>query len=355
MRPLSATECISPAIQRTKDLLARPFRAGTYLKLAALAFFAEIGSGSCNSSMPGKNQGIHGLPPGLVAFLVAFAVLLTFVALVIWLVMLYITSRLQLVLVEVVATRQQYISPFWRRQGPATWRWLGAKVAFALAVLAMAAIVGAPFIYYAVRHRIFSPVGSPPVAWILLLIPVVLLLVLVAGAIYVLLRGLAVPPMALEGLPAGEAIRRARAIVDTEPGQVALFILLQILLTIAMAVAAEILIVLTLLVSLIPFALIGGGAWLALHHAGTLGIAILIGLAVAGGIVFLCWMVCVCMGLLGPVYIFSQAYALYFLGGRYPLLGDLLDQTTLLPDFAAPPGFIPPPSSIAPPEPGLSM
>ena len=34
--------------------------------------------------------------------------------------------------------------------------------------------------------------------------------------------------------------------------------------------------------------------------------------------------------------------------------GDLLDQTTPLPDFIAPPGFIPPPS-IAPPEPGLSM
>ena len=281
--------------------------------------------------------------------------LLTFTALVIWLVMLYVTSRLQLVLVEVVATRHQYISPFWGKQGPATWRWLGVKLLYCLAVAAISAIVFAPFIYYAIRHRIFSAAGSPPMTWILLLIPLVLLVLLVAGAVYAVLRGLAVPPMVLEGLPAGEAIRRARAIVDTEPGQVVLFVLLQILLTIAMAIAAEILIVLTLLVSLIPFALIGGGAWLALHHAGALGIAILIGLAVAGGIVFLCWMVCVCMGLLGPVYIFSQAYALYFLGGRYPLLGDLLDQTTLLPDFAAPPGFIPPPSSIAPPEPGLSM
>src|SRR5690348_16140632 len=103
MRPLNATECSSPAIQRTKDLLARPFRAGMYLKLTALAFFAEIGSGSCNLRTPGRNQGIHGLPPGLVAFLVAFAVLVGLVALVIWLVMLYITSRLQLVLVEVVA------------------------------------------------------------------------------------------------------------------------------------------------------------------------------------------------------------------------------------------------------------
>ena len=353
MRPLNATECISPAIQRTKDLLARPFRAGMYLKLTALAFFAEIGSGSCNLSTPGRNQGLHSLPPGVVAFLVAFALLVGLVALVIWLVMLYVTSRLQLVLVEVVATRHQYISPFWRKQGPATWRWLGVKVVYSLAVLAVAAIVFAPFAYYAIRHRIFSAVGSPPVAWLLLLIPLVLLVILVAAAVYAVLRGLAVPAIALEGVPAGEAIRRARAIVDTEPGQVALFVLLQILLTIAMAIAAEILIVLTLLVSLIPFALVGGGAWLALRHAGALGIAILIGLAVTGGIVFLCWMVCVGMGLLGPVYIFSQAYALYFLGGRYPLLGDLLDQTTPLPEFVAPPRLIPP--QITPPEPGLSL
>lgn len=352
MRPLSATECISPALQRARDLLARPFQVRTYLKLTALAFFAEIGSGSCNFSSPGNNKGLHGLPPGLIAFFVAFAVLLGIVALVIWLVMLYVTSRLQLVLVEVVATRQQYVSPFWRRQGPATWRWLGVKILYALTVFAVAAVMGAPFIYYAVRHRIFSSGGVAPISWILLVIALVLLLLLVGVAVYAVLRGLAVPAMALEGVSASEAIRRARFIVDTEPGQVALFVVLQLLLTVAMAIAAEILIVLTLLISLVPFALVGGGAWLALRHAGAMGTAILIGLGVSGGIVFVCWMVCVAMGLLGPVSVFSQAYALYFLGGRYPLLGDLLDQTTPLPEFLAPSGFMPP---MAPPEPGLSM
>lgn len=354
MRPLSATECISPAIQRAKDVLARPFQVRTYLKLTALAFFAEIGAGSCSFSSPGNNHGSHGLPPGLIAFMVAFAVLLGIIALVVWLVMLYVTSRLQLVLAELVATGQQYISPFWRKQGPATWRWLGVKILYALAVLAVAAIMGAPFIYYAIRHHIYSAGSTPPISWILLVVALVLLLLLVAVAIYAVLRGLAVPSMALEGVPASEAIRRARFIVDTEPGQVALFVLLQVLLTIAMSIAAEILIVLTLLVSLVPFALVGGGAWFALRHAGALGTAVLIGLAVTGGIVFVCWMVCVAMGLLGPIYVFSQAYALYFLGGRYPLLGDLLDQTTPLPEFIASPGFVPQPP-LAPPEPGMSV
>lgn len=353
MQPLSATECISPALQRTKDLLARPFRVGTYLKLTALAFFAELGTGSCNFGSPGRTHGAHGLPPGLIAFFVAFAVVLVFVGLVIWAVMLYVSSRLQLTLVELVATRQQYVSPFWRRQGASTWRWIGLKLAYILGVVVLVAALGAPFAIYAIRHRIFSGAATPPFGWIFIVIPLALLVGVAAAAIYAVLRGLAMPSIALEGVPASEAIRRARAIVDAEPGQVGLFILLQVLLTIAMVIAAEILIILVALISLIPVGLVGGAAWLTLHHSGSGGTALLIALAIVAAIVFVGWMALVAIGLLGPVQIFTQAYSLYFLGGRYPLLGDLLDQTTPFPGFVAPTGFVPPP--IAPPEPGLSI
>ena len=45
MRPLSATEAIGPAFGRAKDVLARPFQLRTFLKIAAVAFFAEMGGG----------------------------------------------------------------------------------------------------------------------------------------------------------------------------------------------------------------------------------------------------------------------------------------------------------------------
>ena len=354
MRPLSATECINPAIQRTKDVLARPFRWSTYLKLTALAFFAEIGTGSCNLSSPGHTRGSV-LPPGLIAFLVAFAVLLGIVAVVLWLVLLYVSSRLQLVLVEIIATRHTEVSPFWRKQGDATWRWIGAKLLLLLAILPFAAVAVVPFVVYViygVRHRISS--GSAHIGVILLIIAAMLLLVLAIVVAYGILRGLAMPAMALEGVPAFEALRRAKTIVKREPGQVALFLLLQMLLTIAMAVGAEILIFFAVLISLVPVGLVGGGAWLALRHAGPGGTAVLIGLGVALGLMFLCWAVCLGFGLLGPVYVFSQAYSLYFLGGRYPLLGDLLDETTPAPEFLADPAYVPPPPVIGPPEPGMS-
>ena len=47
--------------------------------------------------------------------------------------------------------------------------------------------------------------------------------------------------------------------------------------------------------------------------------------AIVGGIVLLVWMACVCIGLVGTVFVFTQSYALYFLGGRYPLLGNIIE------------------------------
>jgi hypothetical protein len=52
------------------------------------------------------------------------------------------------------------------------------------------------------------------------------------------------------------------------------------------------------------------------------------------------------------VLTFGQAYALYFLGGRYPLLGDLLDRSTPPPAYAYPAGFPPTPPQYPPPQPG---
>src|ERR1035441_4972654 len=82
MRPLSASEAIGPALERTKDVLTRPFRWQTFLKLAAVAFFAEVGGGfnfpsgagntSSSSSSSSSNllASSSSLKPGMIAILV---------------------------------------------------------------------------------------------------------------------------------------------------------------------------------------------------------------------------------------------------------------------------------------------
>ena len=170
-------------------------------------------------------------------------------------------------------------------------------------------------------------------------------------AIYMLVRDLALPFLALEDLSISHSLGRLRALVAAEPGQVILYVILRMVLGFVFGIVAEIAVVLILLVSLIPPGIVGVILWLSLHNAGTAGNVVLIACAVFGGLVFLCWAVCVVVGFVGSVLTFFQAYALYFLGGRYPLLGDLLDRSTPPPAYAYPAAFPTQPPPYQPPPP----
>jgi hypothetical protein len=352
MRPLSASEAISPALDRTKDLLAHPFRWRTFLKIAAVAFFAELGGGF-NASLPGRGGGggVHDLPPALLAFIVASAVIIGVVVTIIGLIMFYVGSRLQLVLVELVATRQTLVSPVWRRVSPSTWRWIGLKILYFLAVLLLVGVLALPVILYFVSHHALPRFDSLHLAGIILCVAAAFVVVLIIGVTYSLLRDFVAPFIALEDLSIPESLRRLQYLLSVEPGAFALFIVLRFILVIVFGIAAEMCIALVALISLIPFGIVGGGLWAALHNSGTGGKVALIGAAVVGGLIFLAWLALLGISALGSVYTFSQAYSLYFLGGRYPMLGDLLDRSTPPPAFAYGAGFPPPypPPPTAPP------
>jgi hypothetical protein len=342
---------------RTRDLLGRPFRLRTFLKIAAVAFFAEIGGG-LNLRIPGHSNGLHQLPPAFLAFVVAFAVLLGLVSLVIGLILFYVGSRLQLVLLEMVATRFTFVGPLWSKYGSRTWRWIGLRLLLILCFL----IVLLPFIIAAVLYCIHHALGFSTftggnlfsglhVAQILLFIAALLLVLLIVSAIYMLVHDLALPFLALEDLSISQSLARLRAIVAAEPGQVILYLFLRLVLGIVFGIAAEIAVVLVLLISLVPPGIVGVILWFSLHHAGTAGTVLLVACAILGGLIFLCWAVCVVIAFMGTLLTFFQAYALYFLGGRYPLLGDLLDRSTPPPTYAYAAPFPPPPYQPPPDEP----
>jgi hypothetical protein len=337
MRILSASEAITPAIERTKSLLFRPFQWRHFLKLAAVAFFAEIGSGFSASS-PGRSSHLPGVSPAAQALIVAILIGVFFVVLVVGLVMFYVSSRLQLVTLHVVATYQTTIAPIWRRYSQLTWRWLGLKLLFFLAFFLLGLATLGP-VLFSIFKKMPSGEAPPTAAFfshIVLVLFVAFLAVLIIGAAYILLRDLALPFLALEDLPITAALSRLRSLIAADPGEVVLYVLLRFLLGLVAAIAAEILIALTLVVSLIPLAIIGGILWFALHNAGLVGTAALVASAIVGGLVLLIWMACVVIGLIGTVFVFNQAYALYFLGGRYPLLGNILEPAPL-PHLTPPP------------------
>jgi hypothetical protein len=355
MRPLSATECITPAIERTKSLLFRPFQWRAFLKLTAVAFFAEICGGGFSFSSPAQHGKMPGVPAAAQGMMIALLVAVSIVVLLIGLVLLYFGSRLQLVLVEVVATRQTTIAPVWRRYSRLTWRWVGLKLLFFL-VFGLILLVALAPVMIGMFKNLPSGAQPPSAAFfshIVLLLGAVFLGVMVFLTAYFLLRDLALPFLAFEDLPIAGILSRLRSVIVAAPGEVALYLLLRFLLGLVAAIGAEVLILLILLVSLVPFALIGGVLWLSLHHAGSIGTAALIASAIVGGLVLLLWMACVFVSLLGTVFVFTQSYALYFLGGRYPLLGNFLEPPqflypTPLPSSPVPDGEGGPPLPINP-------
>jgi hypothetical protein len=340
MPPLSAADCISPAFSRTKLILFSPFMKGRTWKLCATAYLATAG----NLFLPfplAYLLFLHALPAAGRPFVIGLIAACTvFTAVFLFLFVLF--SRLQFAFFEVVLNREQFIAPLWRKHRSvyAAWTWL--KVITGLAIVAAFAL---PIAAYSRRlielfgtMSTLKPGEMPPAEFFVLIYggmfgiyAVIILLYFLGSLGYDFL----VPSLALESVPISEAFRRFVRLVRAEPGQFALYCLLKIVLGfvgyMCFSFALEIVIFLV-------FAVVGGVAFLfgfLLHLAGV-PTAVLIGLGIAIGIVlYLALFGYVMVIGLGTLLTFFESYSLYFLAGRYPLLGELLARST--PPPQAPP------------------
>jgi len=364
MRPLSAIDAIGPAWNHTSRLLLAPRSWRLVLKIGAVAVFAGIGgfgTGSFNSSHNSLRNmhHMHSLPfdtatlAAAMAALAALAVLLVFLFFILWAFFFYLGSRLQFVLFEIVLRRDTTVAPIWRRYGAATWHWIALRLIFVIAALLCLASLLVPaviqFIHMLPHH------GAPPPD-LVTLIPAflgifasVFLVALIFGVMHVLLHDFGLPSMALESTPMGVTVLRVWNLLRAEPGQVLLYLIMRFLMGLAGNIAASIVIVLGALFAAIPFGCAGLILWLLLRHAGFVG-HVLIGVGVVGlGLAFLVLLILVSIMLFGYLVTFLQAYALYFLGGRYPLVGVHLEP--FLPPPYMPPGYPPYPVPEPPPAP----
>ncbi len=331
MRQLSATEAITPAWNHTRDLLITPRRWRTLLKIGVVALFAQ--AGGCNGSFNTRGGGhLPGITPQLSSAFLAFAIIAGLFGLVLALFFFYLNSRLQFVLFEIVLRRDTVVAPIWRRYGRATWHWMGLKLLFTLAAL----ICLAPFLIPIVLHFIHMfPHASKavhPDFWLLfkqilgLLVAIFAVVVFIWSA-YRLLYDFGLPSMALEGTPLEETVRRVVRLLRAEPSQVVLYLVMYFVISLAWGIANMIIMLLVAAVALIPLGGAGLGLWFGLRHAGTAGYIVMgLGWGILG-LIFVVIMFLVILALVACIYSFLQAYALYFLGGRYPLLGEYLEPT----------------------------
>ncbi len=355
MRPLSATDSINPAIARTKTVLFQPFQWGRSWKLAATAYLSAMVS--IFIPTPALTLGSLGSHPKslpLVLFSVGFNLIFSLVLFVFF----YVGARLEFVLFDIVLLKEQFVAPSWRRHASHTWRWVGLKLILSL----FFAVIISPAFVFAFRNlQANTPTpGQPPsphfIGSLLLFYALIGLPLMFATLCSSLLTNFVLPSIAIENTTAREGLRRFMALLRNEPGPVSLYVVLKIALAIVAVMVLQVVVVVAEIAAIIILGVIALLGWLLFRSGGDAGHVVMI----AGGILLFAIFGVIAMYFatlaLGAFHIFFQAYALYFLGGRYPMLGDLLEPPAPVYPYAPPPptpspAF--PPIASPPPEPAL--
>ena len=343
MLVLSATQAIAPAVERTRNLLFRPFALGTFLKLCAVAVLTEGYSGNFNFPSHRARAGhlaaaplaLH-LSPSLLAALVIVGV----AAVVLAVVLFYLAVRLRFALFECLVHQTRLLAPGWHKYRFQAFRFFLVSIGIGLAFLAAAGLILVPFalgffhLYRQAQATGHFPVAAA-IALALPLIPLFLLLILAGLLVDLVLRDFMLPHMALEDASAGQAWAAVRSRIARETGAFFLYAVLRILLPLAAGIALLLALAIPSIVTFGALGLLFAGVHAAAAGA-TAGVAafatlfeIVLGLLIAA----LALLIAVSFG--GPLCIALRNYALVFYGGRFPALGDLLDPP------ASPPAFSP--------------
>jgi hypothetical protein len=369
--PVSAVDCIQPALQHAREQLFTRFRFGQWSRLALVGILAaELRSGGCNFNpaqfasharnterpfpWPGLLRGLPSFNPAHIpAHIGQFIGLIVagiFVAVVLGFVFLYIHSVFRFILFGSVLRRECSIGDGWRKWHRAGGRFFLWQLVFQIAAgMFLLFLIGVPLaVAFALgwMQDLQQHVGRLVVG-ALFLVALFMVFVLTAAVVQVLARDFLVPIMALEDLDFADGWHRVLAIVRPEKGSFAIYLLLKFVLSLAAAILFGIIAIIPSLFVFVPAALVV----VAGHAAGigwnvtTISLAIIFGTMLLLLLIYLVALVCV------PATVFFPAYALYFLAARYPNLDALLHPAAAAPAPELPPVPEPPPPFEAPPLP----
>ena len=325
--PLSAVDSVSPAIEHAKTQLFRPFRLGQWTRLGLVGLLArEMSSGGCNSfHAPAHSGTAHPFPnpwvwgPLLAVLLIAAPIL--------WLLFLYLSSRMRFVLFDSVIAKRCEVGRMWGQRGEPAMRYFVWQIVFALVSLAgLAIIIGVPVLIGFASGWFTDPkshLAGLISTGIVMFFTFVMWLVLAAVA-HVFTKDFVVPQMALEEISAFEGWGRLWKMMEAEKGGYAGYAGMKLLLAIAAAIIFGVAGLIVILILLIPVSGMGLITILTGHAAGlTWNVFTITAGVVAGCIIFLVLFYCVAL-ISVPAIVFFPAYSIYFFAGRYGKLGSLI-------------------------------
>ncbi|MBX3412979.1 MAG: hypothetical protein KF708_09855 [Pirellulales bacterium] len=265
---ISVLDPIHPAIERTRQMLFRPFDVQKWVTLGFCSFLANLG---LNSGGGGGNGGFGGqfrpaqkpdeafesikqwtidhyelMVAVVLCIVVGFAIISTLI--------MWLSSRGQFLFLAGVARDRAAVREPWREfreQGNSLF-WFNVWFGFALFLVVLAALVTSGLLAMPdIRAEQFGPMGALALALGLTAIVVVAVVYSVVG---ILLYQLVVPIMYLRRLTVMPAWGEFnRTIVAEHKGTLVLYLLFQLVLGIALGMIATLVACLTCCVAALPF------------------------------------------------------------------------------------------------------
>jgi hypothetical protein len=335
--PASAADVIRPALDHVKRQLFAPFRLGQWVRIAVTGLLAgELGgAGGCSfrgipwsprgSTNPGRLY-LQSAPAAGPLMVIGIA-LLVVVALILFILFLYISSRMRFVLFDSIVARECHIRRFWRqRSGPAL-RYFVFQLLFALSMLVGVGVLVGAAVAIGFSTGWFQDPRAHVVQLVLagiIFVGILAALMITGLLITVLTKDFVVPQMALEDVGVTAGWSRLWTMLKTEKIQYLGYIGLKIALAIVNAILIAVAAFLVILVFLIPLGII---ALIAVFGGRAIGLTwnvATITIAVVAGCAALLALISTIIVISAPTAVFFPAYSLYFLAERYPVLHRLM-------------------------------
>lgn len=375
--PLSAVDCVQPALQHAREQLFTRLRWGQWSRLALVGILAaEMHVGGCSFGnfggrlphIPQKSgNGLlpsSSLPSGFphfnpahisqhIAQYLGLIVVGIFVFVVLAFIFLFVNSVFRFILFDSVLQRHCSIGEGWHKWRRAGGRFFLWQIVFQIAALLfLAVLVGLPVaaaLAAGWANDVQQHVGRL-FGGLILFLGLMFAFGLIAAAIQVLARDFLVPIMALENLDFADGWHRLLAMIRPEKRRFAIYLLLKLVLAIAAAILFSIIAIIPGLVVFVPAAVVV----IAAHAAGMGWNVTTISLAVIFGSMLLLLFIYLVAVVSVPATVFFPAYAMYFLASGYPQLDALLNPTPVAAIPEPPPPPQPPPPFEPPPLPPSS-
>jgi hypothetical protein len=332
--PISAFDALNPAFEHTKKQLFQPFRLGQWTKLALVGLFAgEMatggGGGGSNFQVPsshpsGNFPGIPHIDPGVLIPLI-IAVMIAVPAL--WLLFLYINSRMRFILFDSVVAKQCEVRRMWRaRRDPALKLFVWQIVFSLLSFAGIVVIVGIPvlgaflmgWISHAREHIAGLILGGLAVFFVFMAAIVLIV------CVHVFTKDFVVPQMALENISAFEGWRRLLPMLRTQKGGYAGYGGMKVVMSMGAAIAVTVVVIILVALLLIPVGGLGLVTVLFGKAAGLSWNVFTITFAVVAGCLFLLVLFYGVALISVPAIVFFPAYSIYFFASRYQPLANLI-------------------------------